>query len=275
MIFYFTGTGNSLYAAGQLAGEERLIDIGECVKNKEYHFRVEKEEKAGIVFPVYYGGLPSIVVYFLNHLELEMEEDTYLYGVMTYGGIPGAADRMLARCLHKRGYVLDAVYGVRMPKNYVALYNVPDEKQSERVNRAAKNILAVIREKIEEKEVRKFISGPAGRAATAVMYPLYRNGRKTEYFYVDERCVGCGACANYCRAGAIEMREGRPVWIKEGCIYCMGCINRCGAIQFGEKTKDRRRYVHPVLKNNPHSNQEHCSGEEKSDAKTKDGMEKA
>lgn len=37
MIFYFTGTGNSLYAAKKLLVDgERLINIAEAIKNIEY-----------------------------------------------------------------------------------------------------------------------------------------------------------------------------------------------------------------------------------------------
>ena len=41
MIFYFTGTGNSLWAAKQLVKEdERLINIADARKNREYKYKL-------------------------------------------------------------------------------------------------------------------------------------------------------------------------------------------------------------------------------------------
>ena len=48
MIFYFTGTGNSLYAAKQIGGE--LISIPQVIHRKEQSWRAEE---IGIVCPVY------------------------------------------------------------------------------------------------------------------------------------------------------------------------------------------------------------------------------
>ena len=59
MIFYFTGTGNSQYAAQRLASEdERLVSVVECLRKDNYHFDIAENESVGLVFPVYFGGLP-------------------------------------------------------------------------------------------------------------------------------------------------------------------------------------------------------------------------
>ena len=40
MIFYFTGTGNSLYAAQKLADEgEKIISIVDALRSKAFHYR--------------------------------------------------------------------------------------------------------------------------------------------------------------------------------------------------------------------------------------------
>ena len=55
MIFYFTGTGNSLYAAQKLAdGGEEIVSIVEALRSKTFHYTLKEGEKLGFVFPVYF-----------------------------------------------------------------------------------------------------------------------------------------------------------------------------------------------------------------------------
>ena len=59
MIFYFTGTGNSLYAARKLADEgEQIVSIVEALRSKVFHYTLSEGEKLGFVFPVYFYRCP-------------------------------------------------------------------------------------------------------------------------------------------------------------------------------------------------------------------------
>ena len=59
MIFYFTGTGNSLYAARKLADEgEQIVSIVEALRSKAFHYTLSEGEKLGFVFPVYFYRCP-------------------------------------------------------------------------------------------------------------------------------------------------------------------------------------------------------------------------
>ena len=88
------------------------------------------------------------------------------------------------------------------------------------------------------------------RMASLFAYPIYRSGRKTEPFFTTDACNGCGACERHCPIGAIKMYEGMPTWIKTHCVLCLACLHRCPqkALQYGEKTASRGRYVNPELK---------------------------
>lgn len=81
MIFYFTGTGNSLYAAKQLVTE--LISIPQAIHKEGQMFAADR---IGIVCPVYGHEMPGMVKDFLKNAEFHTD---YLYLVLTYGNIRG------------------------------------------------------------------------------------------------------------------------------------------------------------------------------------------
>ena len=59
-ILYFTATGNSLYAARQIGGEQ--LSIPQLIKEGNYEV---KDDAVGIVCPVYCGNIPKMVRRFL------------------------------------------------------------------------------------------------------------------------------------------------------------------------------------------------------------------
>ncbi len=83
MVFYFTGTGNSLYAAKQL--EEEPVSIPQAMKREDLEFSAEA---IGIVAPVYGHEVPSMVKEFLAKASFHTD---YFYMVLTYGNRHGGA----------------------------------------------------------------------------------------------------------------------------------------------------------------------------------------
>ena len=43
----------------------------------------------------------------------------------------------------------------------------------------------------------------------------------------DERCVGCGACAEICPFDAISVVDGRAVVDRDRCMGCGVCVAAC------------------------------------------------
>lgn len=81
MILYFTGTGNCLYVARELAAEgERVLSIPQELRREgELAYA---DDTIGIVYPIYGHMMPDMVKTFLERATLDTP---YLYFVCTYG----------------------------------------------------------------------------------------------------------------------------------------------------------------------------------------------
>jgi len=254
LIFYFSGTGNSLYVAKKISEiqGESLVSIPRELERKNAVFEYEFVEKEllGFVFPVYAWGPPQIVVDFISKLRVSGGKP-YVFSVCTCGDDEGYTTRMMQKALAKAGLSLDSAFTVIMPNTYIIGFDV-DSKDvvSEKLRRAEEKlqtINAVISNR--EKGVFDLIPGRLPGLKSAIVNPLFnRFGRNTKRFYATDKCTGCGICAKVCPLHTITIND-KPVWGKP-CTQCLACIHRCPvhAIQYGKMTVRKGRYVHPDIK---------------------------
>lgn len=245
MIFYFTGTGNSLFAAKRLLGEgERLVNIATALKKNETRFEVCDGENVGFVFPVYFYTVPEIIKEFIS--KLDIKGAGYVYSVITCGGSISQTGAVLKKLLEKRGLTLSYVTPLLMPDNGMLFYQIPSaEEGAQRLSEAEKR-LSVIADDINNGKITEIGSSTVLSDLTGLGFKL---SDKTSKFYADENCTGCRLCESVCPIGAIEIRNGKPEWIKARCTKCSACINRCPnkALQYGKATVNRNRYVNPEI----------------------------
>ena len=252
MLFYFTGTGNSLYAAKQIGKvlREEPIAMQECIKNNAYDFNVKENEPVGFIFPCYFFGLPSIVIDFISKLRLSDFKKPYIYAVCTCGGNAGNVFSLLKHVLKQHGGHLNAGFEMVMPDNYIIQFNLlPDKTKIEQLLKEANPQLENYLKYIVNQKDNKPKSGFKPWLSTTFTYPFYNLVRSTNKYYANELCNGCGLCAKHCPCNMIEMKENKAVWKEGKCTQCIACIHRCPqkAAQYKGKTESRGRYVHPIL----------------------------
>ena len=251
IIYYFTGTGNSLAAAKKMAdalGDCELVPIA-ALKDTEGPI-TPQADRVGIVCPVYFNGLPVMVDAFAGRLDLSHSQ--YTFSVVTYGGSgASSALRQLDDILKKRqGHGLDAGFMAKMPGNYVLMYSSPAGTKREKLLAIADEQLTAITAAVSRCEKRNLPTSFLANLIHTLMYPrfashVHDNDRK---FSVSDKCTSCGTCVAICPAGNIELVEGKPVW-KHHCELCCGCIHLCPvqAIQAGPGTEKRTRYRNPSV----------------------------
>lgn len=248
MIFWYSGTGNSWHVASHVqkrfGGE--MISMAEAVRESKYTYAFAENEEAVFVFPVYYGGLPGTVKTFLRNFRVEGTEPP-IVGICTYATACQAVDQIFAGLLRAGGRKVRAFYDIKMPQNCIFLFSAPIREaalmQLKRSDARLKDVL----DSMQFNHRMPFRSTGAQGISGRMFYTLYAVSQRTSGFRVTDRCTGCGICAANCPVQAIEMKDGRPVWVKKRCDKCAGCINRCPAraIEFGALTKKRNRYAHP------------------------------
>lgn len=249
-LYYFTGTGNCLYAARKLAAELGGAEIVNIVRLDAKPVDTAAG-RIGIIYPVYMFGMPLIVSRFLK--KLSSLKGRYIFAVATYGGMPADSLGQTAAELRLQGQTLSAGFGLRMPGNYTPLYGaLPAEKQKKlflRAEQRIREIAAAVREKrqcrIERGNffVNLLFSGLIYRLGSPRI-PDMDNG-----FWTDMKCTGCGVCVKVCPVKNIVLADGKPKWLHR-CEQCMACLQWCPetAVQYGTRTIKRRRYHNPGVK---------------------------
>lgn len=242
IIYYYSGTGNSLKAALTIKKALGTCDVVAC----GYEMKPPASaESIGFVFPCYYGGVPRWVLDCIGKMSFSRQETPYTYGVITYGAVVGAALGQLSVALKEKGVTLSYAAALKSFANNVALYDM-SEKVSEKTAQTKTELQAVIDDILERKT--NTIKRPSGLVSLYNRMSSKDLHQKDKRFIVGRTCKSCGLCMQVCHVKNIELREGMPFW-KGRCEQCMACIQWCPhrAIDFGNKTCTRGRYTHPEI----------------------------
>jgi flavodoxin/NAD-dependent dihydropyrimidine dehydrogenase PreA subunit len=252
-IYYFSGTGNSLVIARDIAEKVNgnLISIPSQLDKERI---ITDADVIGIVFPVYYVGLsniPLIVQEFV--MKLDKISKKYIFAICTYGGGSGSTLKMLDEMIRKQGGHLDSGFGVQMPQN---AFRKPLENKEKLYNNWKKEKLIFIYEHLNSRDEGYFdtdslFNGMVVKILERIMKfdllkPIFLKSMKDtaeipkdsnltigeiiplmdKSYHTDENCVGCRTCTKICPVNNIKMVDDKPVW-QHNCQNCLACIKWC------------------------------------------------
>ncbi len=263
IIYYYSGTGNSLHVARELKNRLPGTELVPILSVLKEGTSVRGAEQVGLVFPIYVSTIPKPVRAFLDAIVLSSTQ--YFFTVTTNGGFPGKVDYLVYKLLKSKGLELDYYASLEMIVN-TATGLMP----AIMINKKWANMIGpdkIANMEVElQKEIELIVDSIANRvknigpecqpnlarrallSITEKISPMEKT--KAISFFVDNDCNGCGTCEKVCPSEKIKLADGKPGWIETTqCYFCYACFNFCpqqAILVKGYKFKTGR-YKHPSV----------------------------
>ncbi len=242
MVFYFTGTGNSLYVAKQL--EAAPISIPQVIQRQSLDFQADA---IGVVCPIYGHEVPEMVKEFLKKATFQT---AYFYLILTYGNRHGGAAELAGKLCEDCGITPSYINVVRMVDNWLPGFDMEQQMGLD------KNVEGQLAEILEDVKARRHWCAPVTHEDRAAHQEFLNRMRQMppdawqHLLRVTQRCVGCGICEQVCPSGSIRVVHGTAVHTPGSCQTCLACIHACPhkAIQLTIPEKNpQARYRNPHI----------------------------
>ena len=215
MIFYFSGTGNTKWAASKLASatHEDLISIAPYMRADDSShtlaepFILKENERLGFVFPVHGWRVPKLVREFIGRMKVQRAEPDatrsqtlsdisgnsasagslpFTYCVCTAGDSIGLTIENLNQTISQNPSLqalgiteVSSSYSLIMPESYVGLPFMdvdPKEKEIWKKSKSAQELAVICEEIFDRKEgVSRLVKGPIPWFFTKVVGGFFEN----------------------------------------------------------------------------------------------------
>lgn len=255
MILYFSGTGNSLAIARQLAERlnEPLLPLIEAVGQD-----LTNEKRIGLIFPTYDFNLPPAMPEMLSRLNISPR--SYVFTVITCGSMAGNCVWVLRRILREKGIELAYSHKVSVPDNSALAFGRNPNKQLGKFEHVPARMEQIISELQAESHTLHYswfslLSWLLGRPAVE-RGMIHYLGPKVN----PDKCIGCNTCVRVCPMNNIRLMEREEpmansqkptALIADRCTVCLACVHVCPqqAISTnGREALKERQYRHPQIK---------------------------
>ncbi len=244
MVFYFTGTGNSLYAAMTIGAP--LQSIPQVLRSGKLDFTAET---IGIVAPVYGHEIPPMVKEFLRKARFHTP---YFFMVLTYGNRHGGAAELAQQLCQDCGIQHSYINVLLMVDNWLPSFDMEEQM------RLDKQVDAHLAQIAADIAARKHWIAPVSESDRAAHREFLARsaqmpaGAWQHLIQVSDRCIGCGICQRVCPTSSIKVRDGRAIPIPGNCQTCLFCVHNCPQMAIGltipeKNAKARYRNEHITL----------------------------
>ena len=246
IIFFFSGTGNSFDIALKTKEGIKNTDIKNIALVKDIP-PLDNYKRIGLIFPIYGFTMPNIVSKFISRLS--GNNNAYYFCIVTLGGLELGGKYRIYEAFNKAGIELDYISHIFMPENYIIFSMVPGDNL---IKKMLKDSI-----KKAEKISLDILNNKKLKAKKSIFYNLVKNISLEETkkwpsmaksFTVNKNCIKCKKCIRVCPADNVTILEDKIIF-GEKCELCLACMHSCpkAAINYGEKTVKKRRYINPNI----------------------------
>jgi ferredoxin len=242
IVYYFTGTGNSLNVARWLSNVAKADNIQTEIVNISLADRrnIEPPEPGSLILfvsPIHGFNYPPVMVHFImrfpkanNSVVLMNTRAGMLIGKLITPGLTGIAFYLSALLLKLKGYSVRAMLPVDLPSNWISVHpglnektvKYLHEKNREKVYSFANTILSG---KSSFKPLREIVQDLL-IMPVAVLYYFIGRFIFAKTYYASADCNNCNICIKECPVKGVIKVANRPYWTFN-CESCMKCMSYC------------------------------------------------
>ena len=246
IVFYFTGSGNSLYVAKHLSAQP--ISIPQVLQDGPMEFEADE---IGLIFPDYQGKAPNIVQEFAQKVKLKAN---YMFSVITYGLDNCLVTELWEEYAKQYGWHFDYINVVLTQDVYLDMFDQDQQRQLAAQKDEEGQIAKVVEDINSQRKWIYEITPEAHARGEQIMnmvsrFPIYPATSQNLLRIDRDLCVGCNTCVEVCPKKCFSY--GNMGLTNMGdCARCYACANNCPqkAIKLaGREANPNARYRHPKI----------------------------
>ncbi|TLG76768.1 EFR1 family ferrodoxin [Culicoidibacter larvae] len=248
ILFYFSGTGNTLYIAEQIQKAFSDASLLPMHKLADIPHEAINGKTLILLYPVYYIRPPVYVKKMLHQANTLLANATIIL-IATYSGNSGYAFKDIETILPQKP---SQTFSIKMPGNYYREYSAYPKKYQDRLLKKADKKLETIIIAIKNRHVTRdkpinIISKLYNKKTTIIQNNFQMMDAQ---FKVSDACTKCTTCQNICPVQNISIEE--QVQWHHHCEQCMACLQWCpeNAITIENISPKRKRYTNPHISAN-------------------------